>query len=90
MVPAKQLQAPQPEFGMSVARRNAKAKVVRVYAVVNKQGNLENVKLLSSDPEVRQAVLEVTNKWRYTPAMCGSSPVYAEQEITIPFSERGR
>jgi TonB family protein len=89
MVPAKQLQAPRPEFGMSVSRRNAEAKVVRVYAIVNKEGNLENVKVLSGDPDVRQAVLEVTNKWRYTPAMCGTSPVAAEQEITIPFSERG-
>ncbi len=89
MVPAKALQTPRPEFGMTVARRNAEAKVVRVYAIVNKEGNLENVKVLSTDPAVQQAVLEATKKWRYSPAKCGSAPVAAEQEIQIPFFETG-
>jgi hypothetical protein len=89
MVPAKPLQTPRPSFGMTVVRRNAEAKVVRVYAIANKDGSLENVKILSSDPEVRQAVLEVIPKWRYSPAKCGSSPVAAEQEIQIPFSDMG-
>ncbi|HEY6305738.1 MAG TPA: energy transducer TonB [Candidatus Angelobacter sp.] len=89
MVSPKAQQTPRPEFGMTVARRNAEAKAVHVYAIVNKQGALENVKILSSDAEVRQAVLEVINKWRYTPAMCGSSPVAAEQDIQIPFFEMG-
>jgi hypothetical protein len=89
MVPAKPLQTPRPSFGMTVARRNAAARVVRVYAIVNKEGNLENVKILSGDPEVRQAVQEVINKWRYSPAMCGSSPVAVEKDIQIPFSDMG-
>jgi TonB family protein len=87
MVPAKPMQTPRPSFGMTVARRNAVARVVRVYAIVNKEGNLENVKILSSDPEVRQSVLEVITKWHFSPAMCGSSPVATERDIQIPFSD---
>jgi hypothetical protein len=89
MVPARPLQMPRPSFGMTVVRRNASARVVRVYAIANKEGSLEGVKILSSDAEVRQAVQEVITKWRYSPAMCGSSPVASEQEIQIPFADMG-
>jgi hypothetical protein len=89
MVPAKAMQMPRPSFGMTTVRRNASARVVRVYAIVNKEGSLENVKILSSDAEVRQAVQDVITKWRYSPAMCGSSPVASEADIQIPFDIGG-
>jgi hypothetical protein len=92
MQPTRMLQSPRPEFSRMVARRNADALGVYAYGIVDKEGNLQNVKVLSSDPEVQQAVQETLKKWHYAPAQCGTSPVATEQEIQITFGggEGGR
>jgi TonB-like protein len=84
MQPAKPLQTPRPEFSPMAVRRNMNAPVVGVYGIIGKDGNLQGVKVLNSDPEIQQPILEIVKKWHYTPAMCGSSPVATEKEIQIP------
>jgi len=83
MVAEKPLQTPSPEFSPTAMRRNAGSPAINVYGIINKDGNLENVKVLTSDAEVQQTIMETVKKWRYTPAMCGSSPVANEKEIQI-------
>ncbi len=85
--PAKPLQSPRPDFGQSVIRRNIAAGSVNVYGIVDKEGKVQNVQVLSSDADVQQAVREALKQWRYSPAMCGSTPVATEREIQIPFFE---
>jgi hypothetical protein len=91
MQPAKPLQTPRPEFGNQLVRKYLGAGVpsVNVYGIIDKDGNLQNIKILSSDAEVQQSIREALKKWRYSPAMCGSSPVAAEKEIQVPFSDFG-
>jgi len=83
MQPAKPLQTPAPEFSNSAMRRNAGAPV-NVYGIISKEGELQNVKVLSPDPEIQQTITEAMKKWRYSPAMCGASPVATEKEIQVP------
>ena len=83
MVEAKPLQTPTPEFSMNAMRRNAGSPAINVYGIINKEGSLENVKILTNDAEVRQTIMETVSKWRYTPAMCGNSPVATEKEIPV-------
>jgi hypothetical protein len=92
--PAKPLQTPRPEFSPMAARRNAAVSpTIHVYGIIDKDGNLQNVKMLTTDAELQQPILEALKKWRYTPAMCGASPVASEKEIEIPlfggFGESG-
>lgn len=87
MLPPKPQQTPRPDFGANVVRRNLAAERVNVYGIVDKDGSLQRIKVLSADADVQQAVLEALKKWRYSPAMCGSTPVATEQEIPIPFAE---
>jgi TonB family protein len=85
MQPAKPLQTPRPEFSPMAAQKSMRSSpVVAVYGIVDKDGNLTNVKILNSDPEIQKPILEIVKKWRYTPAMCGSSPVASEKEISVP------
>lgn len=81
--PAKAVRSPAPEFSPSVQRRNADTPVIHVYGVVDKDGNLQNPMVLSSDAEVRSSALEALKKWHYTPATCGTTPVASEQEIEV-------
>jgi hypothetical protein len=83
MVPAKPAQTPTPEFSTSAMRRNAGAPAVNVYGIINKGGALENIKVLTSDSEVQQTIIQTLGKWHYTPAMCGSSPIASEKEIQV-------
>ena len=39
--------------------------------------------MLTADPEIQQPILEALKKWRYSPAMCGTSPVATEKEIQV-------
>lgn len=84
MQAAKPVQVPRPEFSPMVARRNAATPAIHVYGIVEKDGSLQNVKMLTTDTELQQSILEALKKWRYTPAMCGASPVASEKEIEIP------
>jgi len=84
MQPAKPLQTPRPEFSPMAARRNAAVSpTIHVYGIIDKDGNLQNVKMLANDPEIQQPILEALKKWRYSPAMCGTSPVATEKEIQV-------
>lgn len=81
--PAKAVRAPAPEFSPMVQRRNAGNPVVHVYGIVDKDGNLQNPLVLSTDADVKNSTMEALKKWHYTPAMCGTTPVASEQEIEV-------
>jgi hypothetical protein len=84
MQAAKPVQVPRPEFSPTVTRRNAATPAIHVYGIIEKDGSLQNVKMLTTDTELQQSILEALKKWRYAPAMCGASPVASEKEIEIP------
>jgi hypothetical protein len=83
VTPAKPLQTPAPDFSNAAIRRNGATPVINAYGIVSKDGNLENVKMLTSDTEVQQTILEAVKKWRYTPAMCGTTPIASEMEFPV-------
>jgi hypothetical protein len=89
MVAAKPLETPAPEFSSMAMRRNMGAPAINVYGIIRKDGNLENVKILTSDAEVQQTIMETVKKWRYTPAMCGTTPVATEKEIQVSLFRGG-
>jgi TonB family protein len=82
--PARPVQTPRPQFSPMAARRNASTPVIHVYGIIDKDGSLQNVKMLTADAELQQTILETVKKWRYSPAMCGTEPVASEKEIQIP------
>jgi TonB family protein len=84
MQPAKPVETPRPQFSPMAVRRNASSPVIHVYGIIDKDGLLQNVKMLTPDAELQQSVLEAVKKWRYSPAMCGTQPVATEKEIQIP------
>ena len=83
MQAAKPVQTPRPEFSPMVARRNAGTPIIHVYGIIEKDGSLQNVKMLTTDAEMQQSIMDALKKWRYTPAMCGTVPVATEKEIQI-------
>ncbi|MBZ5507662.1 MAG: energy transducer TonB [Acidobacteriia bacterium] len=89
MVAAKPLETPPPEFSTTAMRRNMGSPAINVYGIIRKDGTLGNVKVLTGDTEVQQTIMETIKKWRYTPAMCGASPVASEKEIQVSIFRGG-
>jgi hypothetical protein len=83
VMPAKPLKTPAPDFSNAAIRRNEATPLINAYGIVSKDGRLANVKMMTSDTEVQQTILETVKKWRYTPAMCGKTPVGSEMEFQI-------
>lgn len=81
--PAKAVRSPAPEFSRTVQMRNMANPVIHVYAIVDKDGDLQNPLVLSTDVDIRTSTLEALKKWHYTPATCGTTPVSSEQEFEV-------
>ena len=90
MQPAKLLESERPRFPGTVMQRNAQAQGVYAYGIVNKEGRLENIKVLTADAEVQEVIVDALKLWRYAPASCAGNPVASEQEMQIPFMGYGR
>lgn len=90
--PARMLESARPQFPRSALARNSGVQGVYAYGIVDKDGRLQNIKVLTSDADVQVAVVDALKQRKYAPAMCGSTPIASEQEIQVPLisAERGR
>lgn len=63
--------------------------VVLLQAVIGKQGNIENLHVMSGHPMLVQAALDAVRQWRYRPYILNGEPVEVETQITVNFSLGG-
>jgi protein TonB len=62
---------------------------VLLQAVIGKQGNIENLRVMSGHPMLVQAALDAVRQWRYRPYILNGEPVEVETQITVNFSLSG-
>jgi protein TonB len=62
---------------------------VVLQAVINKQGIIENLKVLAGHPMLVPAAIEAVRQWRYRPYILNNEPVEVETQITVNFSLTG-
>jgi protein TonB len=63
--------------------------VVVLEAVINKQGTIENLRVLAGHPMLALAAREAVRQWRYRPYILNNEPVEVETQITVNFSLAG-
>jgi hypothetical protein len=92
MQPAKLLEFVRPQLQHSVMARNSGTPGVYAYGIVDKDGRLQNIKVLTSDADLQEAIVDALKQRKYSPATCGSNAIASEQVIQIPLmgAERGR
>lgn len=72
-------------------RYPAKAKVdhiqgdVILSAVIDKEGNIKTLKVVSGDPILADAATDAVKQWKYRPYLLEGQPVEAKTSITIKF-----
>ncbi len=67
------------------ARRLHRAGMVVIDAVVNVEGQVDNLKVVSGDPLLSGAAMDAVRKWRYSPYLLNGKPIPKETRITISF-----
>jgi protein TonB len=58
---------------------------VKIKAIINREGIIEQAEVLSGSPLLTRAALEAIREWRYRPYMLNGVPVEVETQITVNF-----
>ncbi|MDY7093458.1 MAG: energy transducer TonB [Acidobacteriota bacterium] len=80
------ISSPPPQY-TEIARKARIQGVVIVQAIINKDGRVENVKVLKGLPMgLDQAAVDAIKKWRFEPATLNGKPVTVYYNLTVNFT----
>jgi TonB family protein len=60
--------------------------VVILEAVIGREGNVQEVRVISGHPLLQQAAIDSVSQWRYEPTLLNGAPVEVVTTITVTFS----
>ncbi|HUJ31605.1 MAG TPA: energy transducer TonB [Candidatus Acidoferrum sp.] len=64
--------------------------IVRIYAVIEEDGSVSNLKVLSApDTSLASATVSAISHWKYHPEVCGATPIRREMIIDTTFTLGG-
>ncbi len=83
--PPEKITAPQPQY-TEIARKARIQGVVIVQAIIDKQGNVTNVKVLKGLPMgLEEAAVDAIKQWKFRPATLNGKPVTVYYNLTVNF-----
>jgi protein TonB len=82
---AKLIFHPQPEYP-PMAKRAGIHGVVRLAAVINTDGTVQDLKVMGGFPWLVGPALEAVQRWRYQPTLVHGEPVEVSTEIEVDFT----
>jgi periplasmic protein TonB len=74
-----------PTYPTEAGRARIQGTVV-LWAVIGKDGNVQDVRVESGLPILAQAAIDAVKQWRYKPYMLNGEPVEVDSRITINFT----
>jgi periplasmic protein TonB len=63
--------------------------VVILQAEISKEGNIQNLQLISGHPMLAPAAIEAVKQWKYKPYLLNGEPVEVETQIQVNFTLSG-
>jgi protein TonB len=76
---------PKPEYPQ-LAKMARIQGVVRLEAIISKDGTIQDLKVVSGHPLLVKAALEAVQRWRYQPTLLNGEPVEVITEIDVNFT----
>ena len=71
-------------------RRQARIQgTVILQAQISKDGNIENLHLISGHPMLAPAAIEAVKQWKYKPYLLNGEPVEVETQVQVNFTLAG-
>jgi protein TonB len=87
-VAAKVIYQPKPVYP-PLARQVRVQGTVRLEALINKEGAIQNLTVLGGHPLLIPAAIEAVQRWRYQPTLLSGEPVEVVTTIEVKFSLGG-
>jgi protein TonB len=84
VVAAKLLAQPQPVYPPLARQARIQGNVV-LHAIIDKDGRVGELQVISGHPLLVQAALEAVRNWRYQPTQLNGDPVEVDTTITVSF-----
>ena len=78
----------QPEYPPLAKQARVEGTVV-LRAVIDREGKIENLQVLSGHPMLVAAALKAVQQWRYRPYRLNEQPIEVETLITVHFTLSG-
>src|SRR6202167_1908697 len=63
--------------------------VVVLQAQISKEGNIQNLQLISGHPMLAPAAIEAVKQWKYKPYLLNGEPVEVETQVQVNFTLAG-
>ncbi|HEY3971487.1 MAG TPA: TonB family protein [Candidatus Sulfotelmatobacter sp.] len=63
--------------------------VVVLQAQISKEGNIENLQLISGHPMLAPAAIEAVKQWKYKPYLLNGEPVEVDTQVQVNFTLAG-
>jgi len=82
--PPKLLKRVQPIYPL-LARGDKVQGVVRLQAVIARDGSIRDLKVISGHPDLSQAVPEAVRQWKYEPTLLDRKPTEVETTVVVIF-----
>jgi len=79
----------QPQYP-SLARQAGIQGIVVLQAVIDGEGRIANLRVVSGPPLLRAAALDAVGQWRYRPYYLNGQPIEVETQVTVNFTLAGR
>jgi TonB family protein len=73
-----------------MARQARVGGVVRIQAMIGKDGKVKKIEVLSGPPLLRQAAIDSVQKWVYSPSLLNGAPVEASTDVEVNFNLSAR
>jgi protein TonB len=70
----------------AIARATRTSGAVVLQATISRTGTIENLRVMSGPPMLRQAALDAVKQWRYRPYMLNGQPVEVETAVEVDFT----
>ena len=67
------------------ARQASIEAVVKLHAIIAKDGSIVQLEVISADPLLQQAALEAVRQWTYEPTLVEGKPVQVNTTIDVIF-----
>ncbi|MGA9471700.1 MAG: energy transducer TonB [Terriglobales bacterium] len=68
------------------ARQNRIQGQVILQAEISKSGDIDDLQLVSGDPELAPSAIEAVKQWKYKPYLLQGQPVRVETQIVVNFT----
>lgn len=69
----------------AIAKATRREGVIVLQATISKTGTIDNLRVISGEPMLRQAALDAVNNWRYRPYLLNGQPVEVETTVNVIF-----